>query len=96
MAVLAIVLVLVAPPVVLVALSSTSVLAYYAIGHVGALRMRRTVPGEAWVPAWVSVLGLVLCVLLVVTLPWWGVVASAAWLGVALAIRALRARRARD
>ena len=100
MAVLAIVLVLVAPPVVLVALSSTSVLAYYAIGHVGALRMRRTVPGEArareaWVPAWVSVLGLVLCVALVVTLPWWGVVASAAWLGVALAIRALRARRER-
>lgn len=105
MAVLAIVLVLVAPPVLLVALSSTSVLAYYAIGHVGALRMRRTLRAamdggswrrEAWVPAWVSMLGLALCVLLVVTLPWYGVVASAAWLGVALAIRAVRARRGRD
>lgn len=106
MAVLAIVLVLVAPPVVLVALSSTSVLAYYAIGHVGALRMRHVAraatdaaPGawlrEAWVPAWVSMLGLALCTLLVVTLPWYGVVASAAWLGLALAIRAARARRAR-
>ncbi|MFC7431076.1 MULTISPECIES: APC family permease [unclassified Agrococcus] len=105
MAALAIVLVLVAPPVVLVALSSTSVLAYYAIGHVGALRMRRAAraatdaePGawrrDAWVPAWVSMLGLALCTLLVVTLPWYGVVASAAWLGLALAIRALRARRA--
>ncbi|GAA2171762.1 APC family permease [Agrococcus versicolor] len=98
MAVLAIVLVLVAPPVVLVALSSTSVLAYYAIGHVGALRMRRAAGGElsrdAWVPAWISVLGLVLCVALVVTLPWYGVVASALWLGVALAVRALRRRRA--
>lgn len=104
MAVLAIVLVLVAPPVLLVALSSTSVLAYYAIGHVGALRMRRSLRAaadddawrrEAWVPAWVSALGLVLCALLVVTLPWYGVVASAAWLGAALAIRALRARGAR-
>lgn len=96
MAALAIVLVVVAPPVVLVALSSTSVLAYYAIGHVAALRMRRTVPREAWVPAWVAVAGLVLCVLLVVTLPWYGVVASALWLGVALAIRALRTRDAKS
>lgn len=106
MAALAIVLVLVAPPVVLVALSSTSVLAYYAIGHVGALRMRHVAraatdaaPGawrrEAWVPAWVSMLGLALCTLLVVTLPWYGVVASAAWLGLALAIRGARAHRAR-
>lgn len=103
MAALAIVLVLVAPPVLLVALSSTSVLAYYALGHLGALRMRRSLrsdagaaPGAwrraAWVPAWVSILGLALCALLVVTLPWYGVVASALWLGVALAIRALRRR----
>lgn len=111
MAALAIVLVLVAPPVVLVALSSTSVLAYYGIGHVGALRMRRTLRlaaadadssdggarrREAWVPAWVSLVGLVLCALLVVTLPWYGVVASALWLALALGIRAVRLRRAAD
>ncbi|SDH82750.1 APC family permease [Agrococcus jejuensis] len=94
MAVLAIALVLVAPPVLLVALSSTSVLAYYAIGHVGALRMRRAAPEESWVPRWVSILGLALCTLLVVTLPWYGVVASALWLGIALAIRAIRRRTA--
>lgn len=88
LAALAIVLVLVAPPAVLVALSSTSVLAYYGIAHVASLRLRAR--GEGWLPVAVSVVGLALCVLLVVTLPWWGVLASAAWLLLALGIRRFR------
>lgn len=91
MAALAIVLVLVAPPTVLVALSSTAVLAYYGIGHVAALRLRAR--GAGWLPRWVSVAGLALCALLVVTLPWLGVVGMTVWLALALAVRALAARR---
>lgn len=91
MAAVAAVLALVAPPTVLVALSSTAVLAYYGIGHVAALRLRAR--GAGWLPRWVSVAGLALCVVLVATLPWQGVLGMAVWLAVLLGVRALQLRR---
>jgi APA family basic amino acid/polyamine antiporter len=51
----------------LVAVSGAGVLTYYAIGHWSALKLTRT---ERLVPPIVPVIGFVLCVALVVTLPW--------------------------
>ncbi len=72
----------------LVAVSSTCVLTYYAIAHVSAIRMRRTGVRRMWLPAWLPWAGLAACALVVLTLPWPGVVAAAAWLAVGLAARA--------
>lgn len=90
--------VLLLPVAQLVAFSSTCVLTYYAVAHVSAIRARRTTDASAprarwWLPRSVPVAGLVLCALLVVTLPWPGVVAAAAWLALGLAARAALGRR---
>jgi APA family basic amino acid/polyamine antiporter len=91
--------VLLLPVAQLVAFSSTCVLTYYAVAHVSAIRgARRTMDASSaqvrwWLPRWVPLAGLALCALLVVTLPWPGVVAAAAWLALGLAARALLRRR---
>ena len=89
--------VLLLPVAQLVAFSSTSVLTYYAVAHVSAIRGRTADATERrvrwWLPRWVPAAGLALCALLVVTLPWPGVVAAAAWLALGLAARALLHRR---
>ncbi|MCR8669810.1 APC family permease [Agrococcus sp. HG114] len=87
----------------LVAFSSTCVLTYYAVAHLSAIRGAGR-PAEAsadpdarpvrwWLPRWVPFAGLALCALLVVTLPWIGVVAAAVWLALGLASRGLLRRR---
>ena len=72
----AIVLVLLTDPLWLVGLSSTGVLAYYAIGHYSALAQPAT---ERFLPAVVPVIGLVLCVVLVATLPPLSLLAGLVW-----------------
>ena len=72
----AIVLVLLTDPLWLVGLSSTGVLAYYAIGHYSALAQPAT---ERFLPAVVPVSGLVLCVVLVATLPPLSLLAGLVW-----------------
>jgi APA family basic amino acid/polyamine antiporter len=69
----AIVLVLFTNPLWLVGLSSAGVLTYYAIGHLSALRQPEA---ERIVWRIVPVLGLVLCALLVATLPWQSLLAA--------------------
>ncbi len=73
-ALLAIALVVFTNPLWLVGLSSAGVLTYYAIGHLSALRQP---PSERIVWRVVPMLGLVLCALLVVTLPWQSLLAAA-------------------
>jgi APA family basic amino acid/polyamine antiporter len=65
-AVVAIALILFTNPLWLVGLSSAGVLTYYAIGHLSALAQPRA---ERFLSPLVPILGLVLCALLVVTLP---------------------------
>ena len=65
-AAVAIVLILLTDPLWLVGLSSAGVLTYYAIGHLSALAQP---PSERFLPRLVPFLGLVLCVLLVATIP---------------------------
>lgn len=72
----AIVLVLLTDPLWLVGLSSTGVLAYYAIGHYSALAQPAT---ERFLPAVVPVIGLVLCVVLIATLPPLSLLAGLVW-----------------
>jgi APA family basic amino acid/polyamine antiporter len=83
-AVVAIAAVLLLEPARLVGFSSCAVLVYYAIAHLSALRQP---PAERWLPRWVSVAGLLGCLLLALTLPWPALVATAAVLGLALGIR---------
>lgn len=94
---LAIVLILVTDPLWLVGLSSAGVLTYYAIGHVSALALPRS---ETYLPRVVPVMGLLLCALLVFTLPIASVIAAAVsaalgtvWFLVNPARRAERRRR---
>lgn len=94
---LAIVLILVTDPLWLVGLSSAGVLTYYAIGHVSALAQPKA---ETFLPRFVPVVGLLLCALLVFTLPIASVTAAAvsavigtAWFLVNPARRAERRRR---
>ncbi|HEY0641671.1 MAG TPA: amino acid permease, partial [Pseudonocardiaceae bacterium] len=65
--------------------SSFGVLVYYAVANAAAFTLRRT----RFVPA----LGLALCVLLVVTLPWPSVLTGAAVLAAGLLGRAVARRR---
>lgn len=65
-AVVAIAFILFTNPLWLVGLSSAGVLTYYAIGHLSALAQPRA---ERFLSLLVPILGLVLCALLVVTLP---------------------------
>ncbi|GAA3597611.1 APC family permease [Agrococcus terreus] len=92
-AVVAIIGVLLLPPGGLVAVSSTCVLTYYAIAHLSAIRMRGHGRAAMWLPRWLPVAGLGACALLVVTLPWPGVLAAAAWLALGLGARELLRRR---
>lgn len=76
----------------LVAFSSTCVLTYYAVAHLSAIRMRRHGRVRMWLPAWLPWAGAAACLVVVLTLPWQGVVAAAAWLALGLAARALLRR----
>ena len=94
---LAIVLILVTDPLWLVGLSSAGVLTYYALGHFSALAQPKA---ETFLPRLVPVVGLLLCTLLVFTLPITSVTAAAvsavigtAWFLVNPARRAERRRR---
>ena len=69
----AIALVVFTNPLWLVGLSSAGVLTYYAIGHLSALRQPSS---ERIVWRSVPALGLALCALLVVTLPWQSLLAA--------------------
>ncbi|WP_346278983.1 APC family permease [Pseudonocardia sp.] len=77
--VVAIVLAMLAGPVAAIALSACSVLVYYAVINLAALRLPRA--NRRW-PAWTSVLGLLMCVGLAVLLPVQQVVITAAALAV--------------
>lgn len=68
----------------LVGVSSTAVLAYYAVAHLAALRQPAA---ERWLPRAVPVAGLVGCALLVVTLPWQGAAVAAGALLIAFVLR---------
>ena len=94
---LAIVLILVTDPLWLVGLSSAGVLTYYALGHFSALAQPKP---ETFLPRFVPVVGLLLCALLVFTLPIASVTAAAvsavigtAWFLVNPTRRAERRRR---
>ena len=89
----AIALVLTTDPLWLVGLSSTGVLAYYAIGHYSALAQPAS---ERFLPPVVPVIGLVLCVLLVVTLPLASLLAGLAWAAVGVLWFVLARRRRPD
>lgn len=76
MGLIAIVLVLTTDPLWLVGLSSTGVLAYYAIGHYSALAQPAS---ERFLPVVIPIIGLTLCVLLVATLPLTSLLAGLGW-----------------
>ena len=88
----AIVLVLVTDPLWLVGLSGTGVLLYYAIGHYSALAQPRA---ERFLPTHVPIAGLVLCVLLVASLPVASLVAGLVWFVVGALWFAIARRRRR-
>jgi len=75
----AIALVLLTDPLWLVGLSGTGVLLYYAIGHYSALAQPRA---ERFLSPVVPVVGLVLCVLLVLSLPASSLIAGVVWFAV--------------
>jgi APA family basic amino acid/polyamine antiporter len=85
--VLAIASVVLLAPAQLVGFSACSVLVYYAIAHVSALRQRSP---DRWLPRAVQYVGVSGCLLLAFTLPWQGVAVAAAWLAVGLAARGIR------
>ena len=89
----AIALVLTTDPLWLVGLSSTGVLAYYAIGHYSAFAQPAS---ERFLPPVVPLIGLVLCVLLVVTLPVASLLAGLAWAAVGVLWFVLARRRRPD
>lgn len=89
----AIALVLTTDPLWLVGLSSTGVLAYYAIGHYSALAQPAS---ERFLPPVVPVIGLVLCVLLVITLPVASLLAGLVWAAVGVLWFVLARRRRPD
>ena len=91
-AVLAIAGVALLPSGTLVALSSCAVLGYYAIAHVAALRQPRA---ERWVPRFVPAVGLVACLLLLLSVPPLALAATALILLVGHVQREVRARLAR-
>jgi APA family basic amino acid/polyamine antiporter len=83
----AIAAVLLLNPAQLVGFSACSVLVYYAIAHLSALRQSGT---DRWLPRVVQYAGVSGCLLLAFTLPWQGIVVAALWLGVGLAARGIR------
>lgn len=84
--------VLLLDPFQLVGFSACSVLVYYAIAHLSALRQRGR---DRWLPKAVQYTGAAGCFLLAFTLPWPGVVAAAVWLALGLAARGIRLALAR-
>ncbi len=86
----AIIVVLLLDPLWLVGASSGAVLSYYAIAHWSATRQP---VAERVLPSWLPWVGLVGCAVLVVTLPWQSVIATAVAIAVVLALWAFRARR---
>ena len=90
-AVLAIAGILLLGPTQMVGFSACTVLVYYAIAHLAALRQPAV---ERWLPRALPVVGLVGCLVLAVNLPWPGVVAAAGWLAVGLAARGIRLKLA--
>ena len=79
--------VLLLDPAQLVGFSACSVLVYYAIAHLAALRQRGA---DRWLPRAVQYVGVSGCLLLAFTLPWQGIAVAAAWLGAGLAARGIR------
>ena len=86
----AVVLAVLAGPVAAIALSACSVLVYYAVVNLAALRLA---PGQRQWPEWTSWLGLVLCLGLAVLLPARQVLITAAALVVGWTLCTLHARR---
>lgn len=83
MAAVAIIAVFVTDPLVLVGVSSGSVLAYYAIAHLSALKQPAS---ERFVPRVLPLAGMVGCVVLVAALPTSALLTSAVLLAVSLAL----------
>ena len=86
----AIAVVLFLDPLWLVGASSGAVLSYYAIAHWSAIRQPAT---EKVLTSWLPWVGLVGCTVLVVTLPWQSVIATAVAIVLVLGAWSLRARR---
>jgi APA family basic amino acid/polyamine antiporter len=86
----AIIVVLLFDPLWLVGASSGAVLSYYAIAHWSATRQPAA---ERVLPSWLPWVGLVGCAVLVVTLPWQSVIATAVAIAGVLVLWAFRARR---
>ena len=89
----AVVLAVLAGPVAAIALSACSVLVYYAVVNLAALRLA---PGQRQWPEWTSWLGLVLCLGLAVLLPARQVLITAAALVVGWILCTLHARRGEE
>ncbi len=70
----------------MIGFSSFGVLIYYAIANAAAFTPPTAL--RRW-PRWLNVLGGAGCVLLVVTLPWWSMVAGVVMSGLGLAGRAV-------
>lgn len=87
------VLVLVGDVRQVIGFSSAGVLLYYAVANAAALTQR---PPHRRYPRAVAVVGLVGCVVLVVTLPWESLVGAAAVLAVGVLLRVVRLRRRRE
>lgn len=88
-AIVAIAGILLLGPTQMVGFSACTVLVYYAIAHLSALRQP---VAERWLPRALPVVGLIGCLVLAVNLPWPGVLAAAGWLAVGLAARGIRLR----
>ena len=79
---LAIVVAVLLPASAMVAVSSTFVLGYYAIAHWSAIRMRARLAEDGrrmWLPAWVPWVGIVACLVIVLTLSWVAVLIALGW-----------------
>ncbi len=87
MALVAILGILLLDPARLVGFSACTVLVYYAIAHLAALRQPAS---ERWLPRAVPVVGVAGCLVLAVTLPWPSVVGAAGWLLLGLLLRGIR------
>jgi basic amino acid/polyamine antiporter, APA family len=81
--------VLVLDPSTLIGYSSCAVLGYYAVAHLSALRQPRE---QRWLPRWVSVVGLLGCVVLAASVPWQAIVVAAAVVVLANVVRLFTVR----
>lgn len=81
---LVLVLALVFPLDVMTASAAFSILLYYTLANISALRLA---PGQTKLPRWVSWLGLAFCLALAASIPWQSVLAGLGVLGVGAVIR---------